>query len=100
MKPFTEIRTKDVTTETAVTGNEQVEIPACPQTNACATISLIAALTGLFLIAIVFGHIALSQLDESDERGQGIALTGTIIGWVEAGIVIVVAAVSIFVMSR
>lgn len=55
--------------------------PAGPRTNTLAIISLIAAF--LFPLAgIITGHIALSQIKKTGEAGHGLALWGTILGYV------------------
>lgn len=55
--------------------------PLGPRTNTLAIIALIAA----FVFApagIICGHIALSQIKRTGEGGQGLALWGTILGYV------------------
>jgi hypothetical protein len=72
--------------------------PAGPKTNALAIVSLVSSLVGLFLIlpligsvaAVITGHIALRQLKTSGESGHGMALAGTIIGWVGVGLIVLV----------
>lgn len=51
------------------------------QTNTFAFISIIMAFLSP-LAAIVFGHMALSQIKRTGDAGRGIALTGLIIGYV------------------
>ncbi len=72
--------------------------PPGPKTNALAIVSLVSSLVGLFLIlpligsvaAVITGHIALRQLKTSGEGGHGMALAGTIIGWVGVGLIVLV----------
>ncbi|MFC5338811.1 DUF4190 domain-containing protein [Leucobacter denitrificans] len=52
-----------------------------PPTNVFAIISLIGAFF-LSIVGIIFGHIALSQIKRTGESGRGLALAGTIIGYV------------------
>lgn len=52
----------------------------------------IIAFAGAFfnsIVAIVCGHIALSQIAKTGEQGRGLALAGTIIGYVGLGISVV-----------
>ncbi|QKJ21178.1 DUF4190 domain-containing protein [Microbacterium hominis] len=63
-----------------------------PKTNALAIVSFVASLVGMTLIpflgsivGVITGHMALSQLKTSAEQGRGLALAGTIIGWVGVG---------------
>jgi len=48
--------------------------------------------------AIVFGHVARSQIKRTGEQGAGLALAGLILGWVTVilGIVIIVVGLAIF----
>jgi hypothetical protein len=62
-------------------------------TNVLAIVSLIASVAGLSLIpfigsiaGVITGHMALKNLKTSGENGRGIALAGTIVGWVGTGI--------------
>ncbi|MFS0867628.1 DUF4190 domain-containing protein [Microbacterium sp. 179-B 1A2 NHS] len=68
--------------------------PVAP-TNALSIISLVAAITGLTffpfigsIVGIVTGHMSLKQLRTSGEKGRGMALAGTIIGYVSLGLVV------------
>jgi hypothetical protein len=62
---------------------------AAPKTNALAITSLVAAIAGFVIlpfiasiVAVITGHISLRQLRTSGEGGRGMALAGTIVGWV------------------
>ncbi|MCI0156593.1 DUF4190 domain-containing protein [Leifsonia shinshuensis] len=58
-----------------------------PTTNVMA----IVALAGSFfvgIVGIVCGHIALAQIKRTGEKGRGLALAGTIIGYVQTGFVV------------
>lgn len=59
-------------------------------TNGLAITSLVTALIGAFLLAIVFGHVAKSQIANSGERGGGMATAGLILGYLQAAAVAVV----------
>lgn len=60
------------------------------RTNVLAILSLVASIAGLLLIlpvigplaAVIMGHISLRQIARTGEKGRGMALTGTILGWV------------------
>ncbi|MDQ2669699.1 MAG: DUF4190 domain-containing protein [Gemmatimonadota bacterium] len=69
--------------------------PAAPRYNSMAIVSFVSSLVGLFVIpvigqivGIITGHISLNQLKTSGENGRGLALAGTIIGWVSLGLAI------------
>ncbi len=70
---------------------------AYPQTrtNSLAIVSLIAGIAGLTLVpfigsivAVITGHMSLSQLKTSGEEGRGIALGGLITGYVGIGLAV------------
>ena len=69
---------------------------AAPKTNVLAIVSLVAALVGMFIIpfigsvvAVITGHMSLSQIKRTGENGRGMALAGTIVGWVGIGLSII-----------
>lgn len=62
-------------------------VPLVPRTNILAIIALVLALT-VPLGGIICGHIALNQIKQSGEGGRGLALAGTIIGWVFTGLIV------------
>ncbi|MCP2637034.1 DUF4190 domain-containing protein [Microbacterium sp. HD4P20] len=63
---------------------------AQPKTNALAIVSLIASIVGFIGIlpiigsigGVITGHISLNQLKTNGENGRGMALAGTIVGYV------------------
>jgi hypothetical protein len=86
--------------------------PAPPKTNALAIVSLITSIVGIVLIpflgslaGVITGHISLKQLKTNGENGRGMALAGTIIGWVGlafaviGGILLVIWFVWLFSMA-
>lgn len=71
--------------------------PAAPKTNVLAIVSLVSSLVGLFILpligsvaAVITGHMSLRQLKTSGEGGRGMALAGTIIGWVGVGLILLI----------
>ncbi|WP_215394780.1 MULTISPECIES: DUF4190 domain-containing protein [unclassified Leucobacter] len=62
--------------------------PMQPRLNTMALISLILGIVGLFVfgipavVAVVLGHIALSQIKKRGERGRGLAIAGLVTGYV------------------
>lgn len=72
-------------------------------TNTLAIISLIASIVGWTLIpflasiaGIITGHISLRQLKTSGENGRGLAMAGTIVGWVGAGFWLLLGLIWLF----
>ena len=50
--------------------------------NTLAVVSIASALTSIGAVAaIITGHVALTQIKKSGESGRGLALAGTIIGY-------------------
>ncbi|CAN5339466.1 hypothetical protein BH11ACT2_BH11ACT2_10790 [soil metagenome] len=58
------------------------------RTNTLAIVSLVLSLVGVGIGGIITGHIALGQIKTSGESGRGLALAGTIIGYVACGLVV------------
>ncbi|AMB57709.1 DUF4190 domain-containing protein [Microterricola viridarii] len=74
-----------------------------PKTNTFAIVSLVASVVGFFtgitfLVGIIFGHIALSQIKKSGENGRGMAIAGLVIGYIGLvlGIILTIALIAIF----
>jgi hypothetical protein len=59
--------------------------PMAPSTNGLAIASLVCSLLFISIVAIILGHIALSQINRSGgmQAGRGLALAGLIIGYIE-----------------
>jgi uncharacterized protein YacL len=58
--------------------------PATPQTDRWNVLAILAIITVWFtvILGLVFGHIALSQIKRTGERGRGLALTAVVVGWI------------------
>jgi Domain of unknown function (DUF4190) len=68
--------------------------PAAAPTNGMAIAALVCSLAGLAVgisapVGAILGHIARRQIRERGEQGDGMALTGIIVGWVLTGIYLV-----------
>ncbi|GAA1055071.1 hypothetical protein GCM10017608_19230 [Agromyces luteolus] len=55
-----------------------------PQTDRWNVFAIIAFVTVWFtvILGLIFGHLALSQIKKSGEKGRGLALAAVIIGWI------------------
>jgi hypothetical protein len=62
---------------------------AGPRTNTLAIVALIAAFV-VPLAGIIVGHIALGQIKKTGEAGHGLALWGTILGYVFTALYIII----------
>ena len=69
--------------------------PARP-TNTLAIIALIAAFV-FPLAGIICGHLALSQIKKTGEAGHGLALWGTILGYVFTVLYIIIIIASVVI---
>jgi hypothetical protein len=50
--------------------------------NVLSIISLVASILFISIVGIITGHIALNQIKKTGEKGHGLALWGTILGYV------------------
>lgn len=69
--------------------------PSAPKTNTLAIVSLVSSLAALVilpfigsLVGVITGHMSLSQIKRTGENGRGLALAGTIVGWVGLGFIV------------
>ena len=63
--------------------------PQPGQTNVLSVVALVLAFV-VPIGGIICGHIALAQIKRTGEQGRGLALAGTIVGYVFVGIFILV----------
>jgi hypothetical protein len=66
-------------------------VVAARPTNGMALAAMIVALAGLiscigFPVGAILGHVALRQVRQSGEQGEGYAKTGIIVGWIGTGL--------------
>ena len=69
--------------------------------NVLSIVSLVTSILWLSLVGIITGHIALSQIKKSGEKGHGLALWGTILGYVGlvGGVIFAFAMIALFVAA-
>jgi hypothetical protein len=63
--------------------------PQASGSNGFAVASMIFGLLGGGLLAIIFGHIALSQLKRNPQSGKGMAITGLVLGYLGLAAVVI-----------
>lgn len=63
---------------------------AAPPINTLSIVALVLAIV-VPLGGIICGHLALGQIRHTGERGHGLALAGTVIGWVLTVFLVLVA---------
>ena len=61
--------------------------------NVLAIVAFVFGLLGGTLLPIILGHVALSQIARTGERGHGLALAGTILGYLSTITVIIILIV-------
>ena len=64
-------------------------------TNPLATMSLIFSLVGAGVVGLILGHVARGQIRRTGEHGEGMALAGVIIGYVQTALLVIVLIVSL-----
>ncbi|HEV8194731.1 MAG TPA: DUF4190 domain-containing protein [Ktedonobacterales bacterium] len=66
--------------------------PMAPATSGWAIASLVCAILGISLLAIIFGYVGRNEIRNSGGRitGDGLALAGLIIGWIEIALGVLV----------
>jgi hypothetical protein len=77
---------------------------AAPPTNGLAIAAMVCALAGLitaisFPVGAILGHVALKQLRERGEQGEGFAKTGIIVGWIGTALMVLCCGGYIFVLA-
>jgi hypothetical protein len=63
--------------------------------NVLAIVSLVASILMFQLVGVITGHIALSQIKKTAEKGRGLAIAGLIVGYVGIALGIIFAAIFI-----
>ncbi|MFD0893466.1 DUF4190 domain-containing protein [Luteolibacter ambystomatis] len=73
-----------------------------PRTSGLAIASLVTGLLGLGLVAVICGHIALSQIKKSAGAltGKGMAVTGLVVGYVTIALVMLLMVPMLFIGAR
>lgn len=61
--------------------------PVYVRTNTLAVLAFIFSLFGSAVLAVILGHIALKQISQTGERGHGLAMVGTIIGYTSTAVI-------------
>jgi hypothetical protein len=76
------------------------------KTNTLAIVSLVASIAAFVIlpfigsvVGVITGHIALGQIKRTGEQGRGLALGGTIAGWVGLGLTILGVILAIMFFS-
>ena len=47
------------------------------------------------ILALIFGYIALNQIKHRNESGRGMAIAGTVLGWVGVGLTLLIVILAI-----
>ena len=85
-------------------GGYSVPVPGYPSpvrpTNGMAIGSLVCALIGFSLPAVIMGHVARAQVRARNEAGDGLAVAGLVIGWIGTALWTLVLVVPIALVYR
>ena len=65
--------------------------------NVLSIISLVTSILGISLVGVITGHIGMSQIKKTGEKGRGLALWGLIIGYLGLAIGLIAAIIFIAV---
>jgi hypothetical protein len=72
---------------------------ANPGTNGLAIAALVLGILWLYwvgsILAVIFGHIALSQIRHTRQGGRGLAIAGLVLGYVGLGLLVLLIVVGI-----
>ena len=63
--------------------------------NVLAIVSLVTSILGMSLVGIITGHLGLSQIGKTGEKGRGLAIAGLVIGYL--GILLAIIALVILI---
>jgi hypothetical protein len=69
-------------------------------TNAFAIVSLVLGLLGGGILGIIFGHVALAQIDRTGESGRGLAQAGLILGYLALAVTVIWAVIVFAISAR
>ena len=67
------------------------------KTNVMAIVALITGILFIPTLGVIFGHIALSQIKKTKEKGRGVAIAGLVLGYVV--VAFIVLPIAEFVIS-
>jgi len=69
--------------------------------NVLSIISLVTSILAISIVGIITGHIALSQIKKTGEKGHGLALGGVIVGYLGfvVGIFIFIGSIALLVTA-
>ena len=67
--------------------------------NVLSIVSLVTSVLGISLAGIICGHIGLSQIGRTGEKGRGLAIAGLVLGYlgIVAGIILMVVLIPVMI---
>lgn len=69
------------------------------KTNTLAIVSLILGILGFNIVAVIVGHIALSQIKKTGESGKPLAIIGLVLGYIAIVTLVIIIIASIVLAS-
>jgi hypothetical protein len=74
-------------------------VAAAPSTNGLAIAALVLGILWLYwvgsILAVIFGHVALSQINRTGQQGRGLAIAGLVLGYIGVGFLVLVIVIGI-----
>jgi hypothetical protein len=78
----TPIRPEPIVRKNAAGDIDYVVIPPRP-TSGLAITALVLGILGGAILAVIFGHVALSDIRKTGKEGRGMAVAGLVLGYIE-----------------
>ena len=73
---------------------------AAAKTNVLAIVSLILGILGFNLIAVILGHISLSQIKKTGEQGKPLAIIGLVLGYIGIVVIGIFVLITVFAAAN
>jgi hypothetical protein len=71
------------------------------RTNGLAIASMVLGVVGISIVAVILGHVALSQIKKSEgtQEGRGFAIAGVVLGYIGIALFLIFIAVVVVVIA-
>ena len=72
-----------------------------PRTNGLAIASMVLGVVGVSIVAVILGHVALSQIKKSEgsQEGRGFAIAGVVLGYIGIALFVILITVVVVVIA-
>jgi hypothetical protein len=74
-------------------------VPSASGTNGLAIASMVLGILGISIVAVILGHISLSQIKRSGDtqEGRGFAIAGLVLGYIGLAVFLILIAIVVVV---